>query len=283
MKNLMISAILMAAIPSALAQTEPPPDSPPAAEVIEARMPGVYSASVEIELRIAEYPAIMTALREDELGNMAAFAAVAVEDHQNWTEEAPDWSWNEYSSETAIALTFANAGIVSLNRQTSYYTGGAHPNQGVNPVVTRAGRLDPAGLEDLIADSATDSPGLTALFYAIYRELMAMKRERLGTGFDEAMERETWLAPLAAELDAFPGFTLMPNTSGDAAGGLMFHFDPYAVGSYAEGGYDVPVPLSVFEAYLAEDWADVFDGAPSRAVLTQAGDTLEPLLPPEAD
>jgi len=246
-------------------------------------MPGVYSASVEIDPRLAEYPAIMTALREDELGNMAAFAMMALEDHRSWTEDAPAWSWNPYFSDTGIAVTFAHPEVLSLNRNTSYYTGGAHPNQGINPVVTRTDRLRPAGLVDLLEDTATDSPGLTALFYAVYRELMAMKRERLGTGFDAAMERETWLAPLAAELDAFPGFTLMPNTSGDAAGGLMFHFDPYAVGSYAEGGYDVPVPLSVFEDYLAEDWADVFDGAPSEAVLTQAGDALEPVLPAEAD
>ena len=283
MKNLMISAILIAAMPSALAQTEPPPESLPTAEVIEARMPGVYSASVEIDSRLAEYPAILTALREDELGNMGEFAMMALEDHRSWTEDAPSWSWNPYFSDTGIAVTFAHPEVLSLNRNTSYYTGGAHPNQGSNPIVTRTDRLRPAGLADLLEDTVTDSAGLTALFYAVYRELMAMKRERLGADFNEAMERETWLAPLAAELSAFPGFTLIPNPSGDAAGGLMFHFDPYAVGSYAEGGYDVPVPLSVFEEYLADAWTDVFDGFPAHDVLSESGDAFEPILPAEAD
>ena len=161
MKNLMISAILIAAMPSALAQTEPPPESLPTAEVIEARMPGVYSASVEIDSRLAEYPAILTALREDELGNMGEFAMMALEDHRSWTEDAPSWSWNPYFSDTGIAVTFAHPEVLSLNRNTSYYTGGAHPNQGSNPIVTRTDRLRPAGLADLLEDTVTDSAGLT--------------------------------------------------------------------------------------------------------------------------
>lgn len=278
MRFLIASAAIIALSSGVAAQTELP-ENTPVDEIIEDSLPGVYSVTITIDGRLQIYPDIMNALRGDELEGMAAFAALAVEDHHNWTQDAPDWSWNEYFSETGITVTFSNEDIVSLNRQTSYYTGGAHPNQSVSPVVTRAGNLDPASLGDLIADSATDSPGLTALFYAVYRELMAMKRVRLGTDFDEAMERETWLAPLAPEAEAFPGFTLMPNASGVASGGLMFHFEPYAVGSYAEGSYDVPVPLSVFEEYLTEDWADVFDGAPSQAVLTNTGDALEPIIP----
>ncbi len=176
-------------------------------------------------------------------------------------------------------MTFARSDVVSLNRTRFQYTGGAHPGQSTDPVVTRPGNLAPVGLEDIIGDTAPNSSGLTALFYAVYRELMALKRSRLGADFDESMERETWMASLSAELGAFPGFTLIPNTAGDAAGGLMFHFDPYEVGSSVEGGYDVAVPLSVFEAYLSEAWVDVFDGIPASAVLTATGDALEPIVP----
>jgi len=279
MKILMISAALMAAASTAFAQTEPLLETVASAEVIENRFPGIYTVSIEMDHSLADYPALMNALRVSELDRMAAFAALALEDHRSLTEDTPDWSWNAYFSNTGISVTFANAEIVSLNRSTSYYTGGAHPNQSLDPVVTRADRLAPVGLEDLLEDTARDSPGLTALFYAVYRELMAMKRVRLGADFDETMERETWLAPLAAELGAFPGFTLIPNASGDTAGGLLFHSEPYAAGSYAEGVYNVPVPLSVFEEYLAEEWADVFEGASPHDVLTQAGDALEPVIP----
>jgi|GEM_PF-3433959 len=289
MRYLLALALLLAAASAGFAQTEGPGVEPDAAEtqqpdeVIEDTLPGVYSVTIRLDHRLEDHPAIMNALRDAELSGLAEFAALAVNDHRRWIEDAPDWSWNEYFSDTEISISFANDQVVSLDRQSSFYTGGAHPNQGRNPIVTRADRLNPAGLDDLFAETAPESPALTALFYAVYRELMALKRERLGADFDEMMERDTWLAPLAAEIDAFPGFTLIPNQSGDAAGGLMFHFEPYAVGSYAEGGYDVPVPLSVFDAYLTEDWAEIFDGAPAEAVLTEAGDALEPIIPETGD
>ena len=289
MKSLLAFALLLSAVPAGFAQTGSTASVPeetetlPPDEVIEDTLPGVYSVTITLDHRLEDYPGIMNALREAELSGLAEFAALAVNDHRSWIDESPDWSWNAYFSETDISITFANADVVSLDRQSSYYTGGAHPNQGRSPIVTRADSLNPAGLDDLFAETAPDSPALTALFYAVYRELMALKRERLGADFDEAMERETWLAPLAPEVDAFPGFVLIANQSGEAAGGLMFHFEPYEVGSYAEGGYDVPVPLSVFEAYLTGEWAGVFDGAPAQVVLTEAGDALEPIIPETGD
>ena len=282
MRTLIACLALLFVAPSGFAQTETPEPLRPD-EVIENIFPGVYSVSITMDHRLENFPAVMNGLRAEELGGLANFAALAIEDHRNWVREAPDWSWNEYFSETRILVTFANANVVSVDRSISLYTGGAHPNQAMSPVVTPTDHFDPAGLDDLIADTTSESPALTALFYAVYRELMALKRDRLGADFDETMERETWLSPLAAELDAFPGFTLIPNQSGEAAAGLMFHFEPYAVGSYAEGGYDVPVPLSVFERYLTESWATIFAGEPSQAVLTEAGDELEPIIPENED
>lgn len=279
MRMLIIIPGLVLTASAALAQTEPSSEAPATAEVIENRFPGVFSVSVEIDLQLADYPAVMNAVRASELAKVADFAEQALEDRRELLENAPDWIWNAYFRETVITVTFADTDVVSLSRSISHYTGGAHPNLSLSPVVTRTGDLDPVSLEDLIADTSPESPGLTALFYAVYRELMAMKRVRLGADFDESMERETWLSPLAAELEAFPGFTLIPDTQGDAAGGLMFHFEPYAVGSYAEGAYEVPVPLSVFGEYLTEEWADVFDGTLSQSVLTQSGDALEPIIP----
>jgi Protein of unknown function (DUF3298) len=289
MRYLFAIAMLLASVPAGFAQTEVTGVAAEEAEliqldeVIDNMLPGVYSVTITLDRRLEDYPGLMNSVRETELGHLAEFAALAINDHRSWLEDSPGWSWNEWFSDTVISISFSNADVVSLDRRTSFYTGGAHPNQARSPVVTRADGLNPVGLDVLLADTAPDSPALTALFYAVYRELMALKRERLGSDFDEVMERETWLAPLAPEVDAFPGFTLMANQSGEAAGGLMFHFEPYEVGSYAEGSYDVPVPLSVFDAYLTEDWAAVFDGLPGQDVLTETGDALEPIGPEAGD
>ncbi|WP_421789440.1 DUF3298 domain-containing protein [Hyphobacterium sp.] len=250
--------------------------SEPQPERIQAEFSDVYEASIEIDSGLDSHPAIQTVVRNDELGVLADFAAQAVEDHARWMADAPEWSWNGYFQDVTIEIAFANPDVISLVRRASYYTGGAHPNQAVDAVVTRADELAPITLSEILNDTAIDGPAMTALFYALYRELMAIKRDRLGEGFDERVERETWLSSLAAEPGAFPDFSLLPNESGEAAAGLVFHFEPYEIGSYAEGSYDVPVPLAAFDSYLSESWRSVFAGAPARTILTQPGDELEP-------
>lgn len=276
MKTL-VALLALVALPALAQAQEPDP------ERIEAALPNVYEASVELDAELAVYPVVLNSIRNDEVAGIAEFAALALEDHTEWTEGAPEWSWNGYYQGVTVEVAFAGEGVLSLIRRTSYYTGGAHPNQSVDAVLTMTDVYNPVELSELLIDASAESPAMTALFYALYRELMAIKQERLGEVFDESMERETWLSSLAAEAEAFPTFSLMPNESGDAAAGLIFHFEPYEVGSYAEGGYDVPVPLGVFEAYLTESWQTIFSGGPSVTILTGPGDTREPQSLADAD
>ncbi|GJL96575.1 MAG: hypothetical protein DHS20C06_03920 [Hyphobacterium sp.] len=249
------------------------------AERIEMTLGDVYSATWSLDQGLTEYPQIRSSLRAAELDILDEFANLAVSDHKDWMLESPEWSWNAYFIDITVETAFSGRGIISLVRTGHVYTGGAHPNQSVSAVLTRVESYRPVGLAELFSDTSVDSPAMTALFYAVYRELMALKRVRLGSDFDETMERDTWLSPLAANLEAFPDFSLIPNETGEAAAGLMFHFEPYAVGSYAEGGYDVVVPLSVFDRYLAPDWTEAFEGQPLQEVLTEPGDALEPIIP----
>jgi hypothetical protein len=249
------------------------------AERIEMTLGDVYSASWSMDQSLTEYPEIRSSLRAAELDVLDDFTGLAVSEHEDWMLEAPEWSWNAYFIDLTVETAFSGRGVISLVRRGHVYTGGAHPNQSVSTVLTRVEGYRPVSLAELFSDTSVDSPSMTALFYAVYRELMALKRVRLGSDFDETMERDTWLSPLAAELEAFPDFSLIPNETGEAAAGLMFHFEPYAVGSYAEGGYDVAVPLSVFDRFLAPGWTDVFDGRPLQEVLTEPGDALEPIIP----
>ena len=46
-------------------------------------------------------------------------------------------------------------------------------------------------------------------------------------------------------------FVLAPSTVPGKIGGLVFLFDPYAVGAYAEGEYEVTLPQALFTAVLA--------------------------------
>ena len=57
---------------------------------------------------------------------------------------------------------------------------------------------------------------------------------------------------------------LAPSTTPGKAGGLIFLIGPYQVGPYAEGGYEVAIPQSVFRSLLAPAYADEFAGQPPR-------------------
>jgi hypothetical protein len=62
---------------------------------------------------------------------------------------------------------------------------------------------------------------------------------------------------------------LVPSTRPYRAGGLMFLFDPYTIGAYAEGDYEVLIPLSAFQHALAPAWAADFAGSPAPMVRTR--------------
>jgi hypothetical protein len=53
------------------------------------------------------------------------------------------------------------------------------------------------------------------------------------------------------------------------AGGLLFLFDPYVIGAYAEGDYAVLIPLSDFQAAVAPAWAKDFEGSPAPGVASR--------------
>jgi Protein of unknown function (DUF3298) len=55
--------------------------------------------------------------------------------------------------------------------------------------------------------------------------------------------------------------TLAPSTVSAKSSGLTFHYPPYAVGPYAEGGYVAFVPWETLKPYLAPEGDKIFGGA----------------------
>ena len=82
------------------------------------------------------------------------------------------------------------------------------------------------------------------------------------------LRRVSELDPVATcEKSVEEDIALAPGTVPGKAGGLVFLFAPYELGSYAEGGYSVVVPLDAFAALLSPDWAGQFAGAPTEETL----------------
>jgi hypothetical protein len=53
-----------------------------------------------------------------------------------------------------------------------------------------------------------------------------------------------------------------PSTMPGKIGGLTALIDPYVVGPYSEGDYEVTIPVSAFQSLLAPGYAGAFGGAP---------------------
>jgi hypothetical protein len=138
------------------------------------------------------------------------------------------------------------------------YTGGAHPNYRfdmLNWDVETSGEI---GFADLFEDTGN---ARKILREALELRLVEAKRERLND-FDISDEKmiETWLRPAFEDnVRVFENFTIARAEDSDVPGGLIYHFEPYVMGSYAEGPYEIAVPAAVFEAELTQRYREVFD------------------------
>lgn len=210
---------------------------------------------------LSQYPGLYEHVRAASDAAMREMAGTARQDYQNWQEDGSDWEWRPYDIGWTWEIVWSDETRVSVLQSWYEYTGGAHPNHGSGSVLWLVPEQRTVALPELFEDGSAGSPAMTALLDAIRANLIEQKSQRLGEYFS-AEDQEMWLGDLTASAESFGAFTLALSTEAERAGGLIFHFDPYAVGAYAEGDYRVLVPQSLFREYLTAEWAGVFAGEP---------------------
>jgi hypothetical protein len=242
-------------------EAAPKPGAAPAAEApapvpADAAAPFAYAAKspqAEVSLKLpailARQPDLHARLYSEGVRDLKAFAEGAQEDHGEEGADLPP-----YTREVEWQASGETGKLLTLRKQTYEYTGGAHPNSVLDALVwdkAMKRQIAPASLFRAKADFA-------ALDAALCEAVTAARRERVGADFQP--DPQSFPCPKWREST----YVLAPSSSGGKAGGLTFLFSPYAVGAYAEGPYEITVPLSVFQAALAPAYADEFDGAPAR-------------------
>ena len=139
------------------------------------------------------------------------------------------------------------------------FTGGAHPNVSFDVLNWDVEKDQVVGFEDLFDDPAAAREHMTGL---LRDGLVKAKRERLNDAksSDDDM-LSTWVDPaFEGNVTVFERFSLARSSEPDKAGGLIYHFAPYEVGSYAEGVYVIGVDYNDFADYLSEDYINSFGG-----------------------
>lgn len=148
-------------------------------------------------------------------------------------------------------------GIVSLVGTTYEFTGGAHGMTYTRTLLAKADTGEELSLARMLQADRSPSPALTI---AICEALKAAKMKAIqsATIFDEPI---TCAGPKANVKLEEAHMAFAPSTEADKFGGLFVYFDPYAVGAYAEGSYDLSIPQTVFGEDMRPQYKALFGGA----------------------
>jgi hypothetical protein len=254
-----LASLALVAILSACERKPAAPARPSPAAVAPAARPAPVrpltfeadSPAAKVGLRlpaeITTYPALHAALYDREVAGLKTFAAKAEDDHKAWDGSYP---WRPYARQGQWFLGAAGGRLVALRALWFEDTGGAHPNHGSASLLWDAAANSELQPKALFRPDVDMAP----LDAAICDAVKAAKRHR-----PEA-------APLGA-MFACPRWTetvlvLAASTAPGKIGGLTAIIDPYVVGPYAEGDYEVTVPQNAIQGLLAPAYAGAFAGAP---------------------
>lgn len=224
-----------------------PPQAAPTRPLAFQQADAAAKVALTLPAEISKYPALHAALYDREVAQLKDFAAKAETERETSEGQFP---WRQHESQRQWAVTASTPRLVSLRALWFDYTGGAHPNHGAAALLwdaTKGAEIKPVALFRPDAD-------MTVLDRAICDAVTMAKSHREGA------------VPLS-DIFTCPKWTetvlvLAPSTEPAKIGGLVALIDPYVVGPYVEGDYEVTIPLPAFQALLAPTYAGAFAGSP---------------------
>jgi hypothetical protein len=202
---------------------------------------------LRLPAEVASHPALHALLYDREAAGLKTFAAKAQADRKASDGKFP---WRPYTRQSQWFLAADAAPLVGLRALWFEDTGGAHPNHGGSTLIwdSAANReIQPRTLFRPDAD-------MSVLDKAICDAVARAKTHRDGaTPLNDMFSCPKWNQTV---------LVLAPSTMPGRIGGLTVLIDPYVVGPYSEGDYELVVPASAFQGLLAPAYAAAFGGAP---------------------
>ena len=247
-RNLALAAMASIAVTGCHKKEVAKPAQPPPRMAYAQTTP---DATVRLTLApsIATDAALRFKLYEDGVRELNTFITEAKNDHDRVRQKGG--TVKPYEHSVSWTITASSPRLLSAWETWYDYAGGAHPNNGSEALL-----WDPVNDKEiqrgaLFKPNADQARLDTTLCAAIH----SAKASRSGSPSDP----QTWPCPKWADSN----FVLAPSVISGKLGGLTFLFDPYAIGPYAEGTYEVTVPLAAFQDALSPAWASEFAGSPT--------------------
>lgn len=262
--------LLTAAVAASLAACNRDRDEPkaPAASsdpdalvtAAEAAAPAGYEsktpwADVKLTLpdELKAHPDLHARLYADEVRKLRQFAEGA---QGELTEAGAPTDRPKYENAITLAAAAETPKLFSLKRTAFDYSGGAHPNTLTSGILWDKALKRQIGLADLFRKGAD----LAVLDQALCSGLNTARRARVPDGASLTFDSKPFACPRVATTP----FVLAPGDAPGKAAGLTFLIGPYQAGPYAEGGYEITIPVMVFRSFLAVPYNDEFGGRPAR-------------------
>lgn len=145
---------------------------------------------------------------------------------------------------------------VSIVRNDYENTGGAHPNSSVDTILWDKTAGKRISIRLFFTETDDNGPTLKAMRQGVVASLRTEKKQRglVDSDFSAIESIEPKLLKIGP-------VSLAPSTAKGKSSGLTFHYSPYAIGSYAEGGYVAFVPWETLQPYLTPEGVRIFGGA----------------------
>lgn len=187
---------------------------------------------------ISAVPALATNLRSAAMAHKAELLKIAAEDKKDRAKE--DFPFHTYAFGQDLEIAGSTPRLLSASQSWYEFTGGAHPNHGTKALLWDRESGREIAFADLFEGGTTKLEAL--LKPAFCAGLDKARAEKRGpedsaavVGPDDPFNQ----CPKLSELALIPG-----GTSGHPMTKVTVHADPYVAGPYAEGDYDVELPVT---------------------------------------
>ena len=201
-------------------------ERPPGTEVVEESGPA-YGFSYSWPLEAAAIPALDSLLREDAVSQRERIRESAAESAAEFGTDSgvPP---HEFSKQWRVDAHLPE--LVALSAETYIYAGGAHGNSMYDSLIWDRSAGERIAFEDLFTDAEAALAAIGPAFCAALQQERARRREGEEGRNDCPEVADHPVALVTGPSGRIETFRVL--------------VEPYAAGSYAEGTYEIDVPIS---------------------------------------
>jgi hypothetical protein len=247
LSHLLLAPILAIGLATSASAAEPKPDYAFKTKLLD--------MSVILDPSVKKNPA----LAADSLKEGKAWVAKQRADAKSAMKEVPaavsaghPWMYERtYQVRSVVANRY-----ISVVRSDYMDTNAAHPNSDVDTILWDDSLKKRISIRPFFTETEDGGPTMRAMLLAA---IEAVKAEKKARGVDD-FSGVDWYKELKPQLTRIGAIALTPSTEAGKSAGLTFHYPPYAVGPYAEGGYVAFVSWEKLKPFLSPEGAAIFGG-----------------------